>query len=92
MITALLSIGFLLIGIVAGWFAADKYNTFLRVSSGPIVPHDFEDLFQQNPHPEIYDSEGKVDRGEYIAIEFPFGFDPADMASGDFYFGELDEE
>lgn len=92
MITALFSVMFLLIGLVGGWFVADKYDAYLEATRVPTVPHDFEDLFQLNPHPEIYDSEGKIDRGEYIAIDFPFGFDPADISSGDYYFGEMDEE
>ena len=90
MITALFSILFLLVGLIGGWFVADKYNVYLMVSAEE--PHMFEDLFQGNPHPEIYDAEGNIDRGEYISIEFPPGFDPADITSGDFYIDEIDED
>jgi hypothetical protein len=31
---------------------------------------------QQNPHPELYDNEGNLDKGTYIAINFEPGFDP----------------
>ena len=38
--------------------------------------HEFEDLFQNNPHPELFDAEGNLDRGEYMVINFPPDFDP----------------
>lgn len=88
MITALLSIAFLLIGVFGGWFAAEKYMAFVALSMEE--PHVYEDLFQENPHPEIFDDNGEINRGEYMCIDFPPGFVPADMA--DYYIGEIDED
>ena len=88
MITILFSLAFCLIGIFGGWFFAEKYQTYLMVTAQP--EHDFEHLFRNNPHPEIYDNEGVLDRGEYIYIEFPPGFDPDNMQ--DYYIGEIDPE
>ena len=90
MITTLLSVGFLLIGLIGGWFIADKYNNYLMATAIPT--HDFEHLFENNPHPEIYDSEGNINRGEYIAIDFPPGFNPSDLTTGEFYIDEYGDE
>ena len=38
--------------------------------------HDFEELFKKNPHPELFDEDGNLDRGDYTAINFEPGFDP----------------
>ncbi len=38
--------------------------------------HDHEELFQKNPHPELFDEDGNLDRGDYTTITFDPGFDP----------------
>ena len=88
MITILFSLAFCLIGLLGGWLASEKYQAFILLNAQP--EHDFEHLFVNNTHPEIYDAEGNLDRGEYIYIEFPPGFRPEDMK--DYYIGEIDEE
>ncbi len=66
----LFSFLFLIVGFVAGWLSAERYLAFMDHER-----HDFEELFEQNPHPEIY-QEGKIYRGDYTAISFEPGFDP----------------
>ena len=60
---------FLLIGGMIGWLGAERYITLITHRR-----HEYENLFDENPHPEIYDKDGKLNRGEYIAISF----DPED--------------
>jgi hypothetical protein len=62
----------LVVGIVGGWMAAERYIAFMQH-----IEHDFETLFKNNPHPELYDDEGNIDRGDYMAITFDPGFDPS---------------
>ena len=61
----------LLTGIIAGWFFSEKYTAFMN-----FVRHDFEELFTKNPHPELYDEDGKLNRGDYMVITFPPDYDP----------------
>ena len=61
----------LIVGVVAGWLGAERYIAFMQH-----VEHDFEKLFKENPHPEIFNKEGKIDRGDYTAITFDPGFNP----------------
>tara|TARA_B100000427_G_C15463918_1_gene575345 strand:+ start:184 stop:456 length:273 start_codon:yes stop_codon:yes gene_type:complete len=70
-ITLLFSFAFLSIGLIGGWLGAERFLTYMNTER-----HDFEDLFQNNPHPELFDSEGNIDRGDYMAITFEPGFDP----------------
>ena len=72
--TALFSVLFLLVGGVVGWMAAEKYIALLLASQQP--PHEFQDLIDNNPHPELFDAEGNLDPGEFIVINFPADFDP----------------
>lgn len=88
MITILFSLAFCLIGIIAGWLVSEKYQAYLLLSSEP--EHDFEHLFENNPHPEIYNEDGTLNKEEYIYIEFPPGFKPEDLKG--YYIGEIDEE
>ena len=60
-----------IVGVTFGWLAAERYIAFMQH-----VEHDFEDLFKKNPHPELFDDEGNIDRGDYMAITFDPGFDP----------------
>ena len=61
----------LIVGTLGGCFAAEKYIAFMQHTE-----HDFEELFKKTPHPELFDEEGKIDRGDYTAITFDPGFDP----------------
>ena len=61
-------------GLVAGWFISDKYNQMLIAKE-----HDFEELFKENPHPEIFDDDGKIVRSDYMAINFDLGYNPDDF-------------
>ena len=59
------------LGLVIGWLGAERYIAFMQHTE-----HDFEQLFEENPHPEIFGKDGKVDRGDYLAVQFEPGFDP----------------
>jgi len=63
MYTVLFSVLFLLVGLTIGWMVNEKYLTITEVNR-----HEYEDLFQKNPHPEIFDSNGDVDRGDYYTL------------------------
>lgn len=78
MYTALFSLIFLIIGVLTGWFASERYTEFMMKRT-----HDFEELFEENPHPEIYNKDGKINRGEYMSINFDLGYDPEDFDSED---------
>ncbi len=73
----LFSILFLFVGLLGGWFFSDKYREFMEHER-----HALEDLFEQNPHPELYDEDGEIDRGDYYVINFEPGYD-ADQFSPD---------
>ena len=64
----------LILGLVAGWLGAVNYITYLERER-----HDFEDLFKNNPHPEIYEDNGEIYRGQYMNINFEPGYDPDDF-------------
>lgn len=66
----LFSILFLFVGLLGGWFFSDKYREFMEHER-----HALEDLFEQNPHPELYDEDGEIDRGDYYVINFEPGYD-----------------
>ncbi len=76
----LFSILFLFVGVIGGWFIADKYNEFRDARE-----HDFEELFEKNPHPEIYDKDGNIDRGDYTALTFELGYDPEEWEPEDLH-------
>ena len=61
----------LVLGITIGWLSAERYIAFMQH-----VEHEHEELFQKNPHPELFDGEGDLIRGEYTTITFDPGFDP----------------
>ena len=70
-IAALFSILFAVVGSIVGWLACERYLAYHTYE-----PHDYEDLFENNPHPELYDANGEIDRGQYFVINFPPDFDP----------------
>jgi hypothetical protein len=78
MITALISILFLLVGLVIGWIGAERYIALYTTE-----PHDFEELFEENPHPELFDKDGNINRGEYISLNFELGYSPEHFSSED---------
>jgi len=61
----LLTIAFLLIGLIIGWMGSERYTAYAYTER-----HVFEDLFESNPHPEIFDDSGNVYRGDYYVIDF----------------------
>ena len=63
----------LVVGVAVGWIASVNFMAYLEHKR-----HDFEDLFDKNPHPEIYEEDGKVYRGNYMNISFEPGYDPDD--------------
>ena len=73
MITVLFSVLFFTVGVMAGFIAQEKWTAYLFKNE-----HEFEQLFKENPHPEIYDQEGKIHRGTYLGINFDPDFDPDD--------------
>ena len=76
--SSLFSILFLFVGFTIGWLASERYTDHVLRNT-----HDFEELFEENPHPEIYDKDGKINRGEYMSINFDLGYDPEDFDPGD---------
>ena len=68
----------LLIGGVIGWMVQAMFTAYLNHER-----HDYEELFEKNPHPELFDSDGEVYRGEYMNVNFEPGYDPDDFEPGD---------
>lgn len=68
----------LLVGMIAGWIIQAMFTAHINY-----VRHDYEELFQKNPHPELYDEEGNLDRGEYMHVDFEPGYDPDDFEPDD---------
>ena len=72
--TVLFSFLFLSVGIIGGWIGAERYLTYMQFER-----HEYEDMFEKNPHPELFDSDGNVHRGEYMSINFEPGYDPEEF-------------
>ena len=64
----------LLVGLVIGWIGQAMFTAHLNYTR-----HDYEELFEKNPHPELFDEEGDVYRGEYMNVSFEPGYDPEDF-------------
>ena len=64
----------LVIGIVVGWIIQAMFTAHLN-----FVRHDYEELFENNPHPELFNDKGEVYRGEYMNVNFEPGYDPEDF-------------
>ena len=62
---------FFISGITLGWLSAERYVAFLAKTR-----HEYEELFEENPHPEIYDKKGEIIRNDYMAITFEPGYTP----------------
>ncbi len=82
MYTVLFSVLFLIVGVLGGWFAAERYIALITATT-----HEFEELFEENPHPELFDKDGNLHRGDYTVINFEPGyedkFNPEDLISPD---------
>ena len=78
---------FLLNGILLGWIGAERYIAFLAKTR-----HEYEELFEENPHPELYGKDGKINRGDYMSIVFDPGFDPKDFDPEDIKLMDDEEE
>ena len=81
-LAAVLTIITLVLGFTVGWIASEKFNAYLQFER-----HDFEELFQKNPHPELFDSDGNLNRGEYMNITFEPGYDPDEFDPEDIHEG-----
>jgi len=68
----------LLVGIVLGWLGSEKYMAIMLKEE-----HEFDELFTENPHPEIYNKDGKLNKGEYITLNFEPGYDPDEFDPDD---------
>lgn len=73
MYTELFSILFLLVGALLGVVLNERYREYVMWNK-----HEFDKIFKENPHPEIYDKRGKLIREDYIALNFELGYDPED--------------
>ena len=70
----------LIIGFVAGWLTSERYIAFMTH-----IEHDFEELFEKNPHPELFNGDGELDRGDYMMITFEPGYDPDEFDPEDIH-------
>ena len=70
----------LVVGFMVGWFASDRFSEYLQKSR-----HHFEELFEENPHPELYDEDGHLNRGDYLSLNFEPGYDPESFDPEDLY-------
>lgn len=73
---------FLMLGLVVGWVAARRFDEYLDKES-----HHFDELFERNPHPELYNEKGKLHKGEYLTLNFDPGFDPDEMDDEELFEG-----
>lgn len=73
MYTFLFSLLFLLVGFMLGWFGNEKYTALIDFE-----PHEFEKIIEENPHPEIYSKDGKINREDYLTVSFELGYDPSE--------------
>ena len=78
--TFLFSQVFLILGVVVGWLCAERFRAYMEHNR-----HTFEELFEQNPHPEIFDDNGQIDRGDYMSINFEPGYDPDEFDPEDIH-------
>ena len=67
MYALLFSIISLLVGFTLGWLGAERYLALLEFNR-----HEFDELFAKNPHPELFDKDGNLDKGEYMFVDFVY--------------------
>ena len=78
--TILFSILFATVGFMAGWLGNERYTAALLAER-----HEFDHIFNQNPHPEIFDKDGKIDKGDYMFVNFELGYDPDEFEAEDIH-------
>ena len=71
---------FLPVGFVIGWISHDTFMNYIQEKA-----HPFNDIITQNPHPELFDDDGKLNRGEYMNVTFEPGYDPDDFDPEDIH-------
>ena len=76
--TILFSVLFASVGLIIGWIANEKYTAYMLKEE-----HEFDHLFEENPHPEIYDKDGNVNKGEYMFVRFDLGYNPDEFEPED---------
>jgi len=79
-LTVLLAGITLILGFTVGWLGSERYQAYMAFER-----HDFEELFQKNPHPELFDDDGTLNRGEYMNIQFEPGYDPDEFDPEDIH-------
>lgn len=79
-LTFILSELFLVVGFILGWVFSEKFQEHIAKSR-----HHFEELFEENPHPELYDEDGNLHRGDYLSLNFELGYDPETFDPEDLY-------
>ena len=87
MYTTLFSILFLLVGILFGIIGNERFREYVAWNT-----HEFDKLFKENPHPEIYDKKGKLIKEDYLALNFELGYDPDSDWDGEEIYAEDDYE
>ena len=65
---------FLPVGIIIGWISHETFVNHLEEKA-----HPFSDIISQNPHPELFDNNGKVIGEDYVALTFDLGYDPEEF-------------
>ena len=70
----LITQGLLIIGVVGGWIASERFYNYMMKER-----HHYEELFEENPHPECFDKDGKLNRGDYLTLNIEPGYDPTDF-------------
>ena len=81
-LTILISEAFLILGVVVGVIASERYRAIMDKNR-----HPHEELFEQNPHPELFNDDGTLNRGDYMSLNFEPGYDPDQFDPEDLYEG-----
>ena len=76
--TVLFSVLFCLVGFIMGWLSSERYSTLMMQEV-----HEFDKLFEENPHPEIYDKDGSINKGDYMFVKFDLGYNPDEFEPED---------
>lgn len=70
----LFTILFLPVGFIIGWISHIHFLEHFTPEQ-----HQYDELFTTNPHPEIYDGDGKIIKTDYMALTFDLGYDPEEF-------------
>ena len=71
MLIAVIATITLILGFTVGWLSNERYIAFMEREE-----HHYDELFRENPHPEIFGKDGEIYKGEYINVSFDLGYDP----------------